>query len=614
MKKILFTLLFSAGLLVPCATFSQALQVNPPTSSMKKVAFIPHPAYPSSFFFSEPQILSIDLSESGNKLVKLQQQGNVSSVSVADIQLDKNIEIKSNNIKNAVRVFFINDEYVALEISNESPIFEIIQIGTNEIVATIVANKYIGSTLSTAYFSLQKGENSTIEKFEIGTKKTSSGGIVSGEVFGWYFTKLNGIVGVVIHSKMVSRIYSMVNDKLGKSLFEFSSGYYFETKGCSSDGNVFYGITNFQSVNTYGCAISKTGIKPLNSKPEESCTDIFVSNNDVVLSTNSINAAEYQESQNSSIQKILVFAKESFKNSSVRILKISEKNNNILFCIQGEISKPKYFIWQANRARPVSKDAYDEKNLTFLTSEVVEIKTGDLAPQTGRMYLPTKNEKASYPLVIYIPENIFLPYTNQFNPTVQYLCQSGYAVFVWNTRYSFRPKIGFAYADLVGSFSEDISLVLASLKKEYAILPESSFIFGEGLGAYLALNASASNPDVFASVISNRIEFPGAMGRQDLAAARMFGEDAQSQLASPDRMSLSASCMYLIYQPSQSDIATRLSNAAKQNKLKWNEHSVAMGSKINSKELEEISTWIQQLSKIDIRVIDVKPKVEVKTK
>jgi hypothetical protein len=52
-------------------------------------------------------------------------------------------------------------------------------------------------------------------------------GTISGEIFGWYFSKLKGIVGVAIHSNMTSKICTIENGKLGKSLFEFSSGYYF---------------------------------------------------------------------------------------------------------------------------------------------------------------------------------------------------------------------------------------------------------------------------------------------------------------------------------------------------------------------------------------------------
>jgi hypothetical protein len=616
MKKTLSIFLCSLGVLASFVSFCQGLQVSPPSANPTKTVLIPHVPYPSTFFFSEPQILSLDLNESGDKLAKLQLSGGVNSLVITDILSKKSTEINSGNVKNASRVFFINDQFIALEILNESPTFEIIQIETSKIIATIPSNKYIGSTANAAYFSVQKGENSTIQKFDISSKKYSDAGTIVGEVFGWYFSKSKGIVGVAVHSNMLSHIYAVENEKIGKSLLEFSSGYYFETKGCNTNGDVFYGITNFQSLNTYACAISKTGIKPLNNKTGESCTDIFVHGNDIVLSTNSINAAEYQVSQIGTFQKIVGFATASYKGSSVQILDYVEKNNTILFCVQGEITKPKYFIWQNNQANPVSSDKFDGKNPVFISSEVVQIQTGEVTPQTGRMYLPLKAEKTSFPLVIYIPNNIFLPYSNQFNPTVQHLCQSGYAVFVWNTRYAYRPKIGFAYSDLVGSLSEDIELLLTSLTTDYSLIKDNTFIIGEGLGGYIALNASVSNPEKFAGVVLNRLDFPTKEFGQDLLAARMFGEDAQTRLMTLDRMNLSQKSNYLSYQSTKSNSELRLTNSIKQNKIKWTEHSSSKNRSINitSNELSEITRWLQHLSQIETKVFEDKPKVEVKKK
>jgi hypothetical protein len=404
------------------------------------------------------------LNELGDKVLKIEQTGGVNSISITDVQSEKSIQIKSDNAANVSHAYFLSDKFISLEIQKETNSFEIIEIASSKVIATIPSNTFIGSTAATAYFCNQTGNTSTIEKFDFETKKFTQS-VIPGEAFGWYFSNTKGLLGVAIHNSMLSRIYSIENDKLGKSLFEFSSGYYFETKGCNAAGDIFYGITNFQSLNTYACAVSKTGIKPLNNKSGESCTDIFVWSNEVALTTNSINAAEYQESQNPTIQKILSFAQEGFKGSSLNIIDFSSKNNNVLFCIQGETIKPKYFVWQSNKPKPVSFDKLDAKNPIFIASEVAQVQTGEVSPQTGRMYLPTKTDKANYTLVIYVPNNSFLPYPNQFNPIVQHLCQSGYAVFVWNTRYSFRPKIGFAYSDLIGSLPEDIALLLNSLNK-----------------------------------------------------------------------------------------------------------------------------------------------------
>ncbi len=611
MKKTLSVMLFALGLFTQNNSFSQGLQVNPPSANTNKVVAIPHALYPSNFFFSEPQVLSVDLNETGDKVLKIEQTGGVNSISITEIQSEKSIQIKSANAANAARAYFLNDKFIAIAIQNESNLFEVVEIASGQVVASAVSTTFIGATLSTAYFCNQTGNNSIIEKFDFESKKFTQLPIF-GEAFGWYFSTTKGLLGVAIHSNMLSHIYSIENDKLGKSLFEFSSGYYFETKGCNAAGDVFYGITNFQSLTTYACAISKTGIKPVTNKTAESCTDIFVWKNDVAITTNNINAAEYQESQNPTIQKILAFAQDGFKGSSVNIIKCSSKNNNILFCIQGETIKPKYFVWEGNTAKPVSYDKFNEKNLKFIASEVAQIQTGEDAPQTGRLYLPTKTDKAAYPLAIYIPKNIFIPYSNQFNPVVQHLCQSGYAVFVWNTRYSFRSKIGFAYSDLIGSFPADIELILASLNKEYSITPENMFVVGDGLGAYLALNGSAA----FNGVVINRLDFPGKIFGQDLTAARMFGEDAQSKWTTLEQITLPGKVNYLCYQSAKSNPEVRLTSSIKQNQIRWTEHIAARNSSISitSNELKEIALWMQHLSQIEPRVIDDKPKVEVKKK
>ena len=615
MKTTLTLILCGLGLMAQNASFGQGLQVNPPSSNTNKVVAIPHALYPSNFFFNEPQLMSVDLNEAGDKVLTVQKINGVISILIHETSTDKNVEITTANSVKASKAFFINDKLIAIQVQNESSTFEILELSSSKVISTVLATSYIGSTLNAAYFSNETAGSSSIEKFDFASKKSIQTGVLSGEVFGWYFTKTRGIVGAAIHSNMLSKIYTVENDKLGKSLFEFSSGYYFETKGCNSSGDIFYGITNFQSLNTYACAVSKTGIKPIKNKTGENCTDIFVGNNEIALSTNNLNAAEYQESQNTSVQGILNFANKGFKGSSVQILEISDKGN-VLFSIQGETTKPKHFVWQGNTAKPISSDKYDSKNPTFISSEVIQIQTGEFAPQTGRMYLPTKSDKSSYPLVVYIPNNIFLPYANQFSPVVQHLCQSGYAVFVWNTRYSFRPKTGFAYSDLVGSLPEDLTLLMAALNKDYNLIAENSFIYGEGLGAYFALNASASSPEIFKGVIVNRLDFPGKKGGQDLIAARMFGEDAQSKWTPIDQISFSDKVNFLSFQSSKSNLELRLNAAIKQNKIRWTDNSAEANPsiRINAKELDSISLWLQKFSQIETKVIEDSPKVDVKKK
>jgi hypothetical protein len=52
----------------------------------------------------------------------------------------------------------------------------------------------------------------------------------------------------------------------------------------------------------------------------------------------------------------------------------------------------------------------------------------------------------------------------------------------------------------VGAFPEDIGLVQDFLKKEYALIPNNTFLVGEGLGAYLTLNTSVTEKNSFTGI------------------------------------------------------------------------------------------------------------------
>ena len=169
---------------------------------------------------------------------------------------------------------------------------------------------------------------------------------------------------------------------------------------------------------------------------------------------------------------------------------------------------------------------------------------------------------------------------------------------------------------MVASLPEDLDLVITSLSNEYSILRGKTYVLGEGLGAYLGLNASTSGHEVVGGVVMNRMDFPGKSFAQDLNAARMFGEDAQSKLNTLDRITLSDKGNYLSFQTTKSNTEIRLSNTVKQNKIKWTEHTSTLNKsvRITSKEIDGISLWLQHLSQIEPRVIEDKPKVEVKKK
>ena len=150
MKKTLSVILIALGFFTHNNSFSQALQVNPPSANTNKVVAIPHPLYPSHFLLSEPQILSIDLNETGDKILKIEQTGGVNTISITEIQSEKSIQIKSANTANAARAYFLNDKFIAIAIQNESNLFEVVEIASGQVVASAESNTFIGATISTA--------------------------------------------------------------------------------------------------------------------------------------------------------------------------------------------------------------------------------------------------------------------------------------------------------------------------------------------------------------------------------------------------------------------------------------------------------------------------------
>jgi hypothetical protein len=190
MKNIVPTLICFLGLLASQTSSGQKTEVSPTDSNKIIPTSISQNTNNSKVLFGEPKVLSLDLNENGDKIAKLQEISGKPSLFITDSKSEKSIEIRCAGIENASQVFFINNEFIAVLIQNESPFFNIIELSTRNSVANIPSNKYIGSTATASYFSMQNGVSSTIERFEIGPKKNFNVGSISGEVFGWYFSRV----------------------------------------------------------------------------------------------------------------------------------------------------------------------------------------------------------------------------------------------------------------------------------------------------------------------------------------------------------------------------------------------------------------------------------------
>jgi hypothetical protein len=142
MKKIAATLLYCISILVSQTSFGQIPAItNSPIPVSKSI----NGSRPS-VFFSEPQILCLDMNDEGDKIIKLQQSAGIPLLVLTDTKSEKSFQIRSNNLASASQVFFINDQFIALQVQGENSSFEIIEIATNTVLTSIPSNKYIGST------------------------------------------------------------------------------------------------------------------------------------------------------------------------------------------------------------------------------------------------------------------------------------------------------------------------------------------------------------------------------------------------------------------------------------------------------------------------------------
>ena len=83
-----------------------------------------------------------------------------------------------------------------------------------------------------------------------------------------------------------------------------------------------------------------------------------------------------------------------------------------------------------------------------------------------------------------------------------------------------------------------------------------------------------------------------------------------------DQISFSDKVNFLSFQSSKSNLELRLNATIKQNKIRWTDNSAEANPsiRINAKELDSISLWLQKFSQIETKVIEDSPKVDVKKK
>ena len=131
MKKSISLFLSLVGFSILQTSNGQGLQVNPPSSNTAKIVAIPHSIYPTNFFFNEPEILTVDQNESGDKFVTLQNIGVSKSITITEIQSSKKSAIQHANTKDVTNAFYLNDNLIALEIQSAQHSFDIVEVSSS---------------------------------------------------------------------------------------------------------------------------------------------------------------------------------------------------------------------------------------------------------------------------------------------------------------------------------------------------------------------------------------------------------------------------------------------------------------------------------------------------
>jgi hypothetical protein len=111
MKKLFAILIFQIGFFTNSNLYSQALNANPVIPNAVNPVIKPIGATQTGVYFNNPNILSVHLNDSGEKILKLQQISDSTSLIITDVNSEKIFQIRNNNLSKAKEVFFINDSY-----------------------------------------------------------------------------------------------------------------------------------------------------------------------------------------------------------------------------------------------------------------------------------------------------------------------------------------------------------------------------------------------------------------------------------------------------------------------------------------------------------------------
>ena len=189
----------------------------------------------------------------------------------------------------------------------------------------------------------------------------------------------------------------------------------------------------------------------------------------------------------------------------LREISWSRDGSRLAFTIDSADDASDVWVWDVERRvlwRATRSALGGIPQTAFVAPSLVRYPTFDGREIPAFLYLPRNAEPQGLPVVVYVhggPESQSRPI---FNPVIQYLVASGYAVFVPNVRGS--TGYGYEYQSL-----DDVRLRMDSVKDlQYAVfyLRESGIadarriaVMGGSYGGFMVLSALTTYPDLWAA-------------------------------------------------------------------------------------------------------------------
>ncbi len=189
----------------------------------------------------------------------------------------------------------------------------------------------------------------------------------------------------------------------------------------------------------------------------------------------------------------------------LREISWSRDGSRLAFTIDSADDASDVWVWDVERRvlwRATRSALGGIPQTAFVAPSLVRYPTFDGREIPAFLYLPRNTESQGLPVVVYVhggPESQSRPI---FNPVIQYLVASGYAVFVPNVRGS--TGYGYKYQSL-----DDVRLRMDSVKDlQYAVfyLRESGIadarriaVMGGSYGGFMVLSALTTYPDLWAA-------------------------------------------------------------------------------------------------------------------